>query len=381
MRISDIDITTSSDSCELTATVNWEQRPTEPFALHVRTGNAPPMSRDQAGNALLCALFPIAFHDREARLAVDAPACPMLADNLATVLGWWNKWSKTPPLDMKIECRGAEVVSPPRIPATAFLSGGVDSFHMLFRNRKLHARGTPAAIETAIIVHGFDVGRRKRDAENALFERVHSRIGRIAADDGIKLTSVSTNLRHMKHTPGYWFDRFFGAACIAMGHAIVPGFGYLQFAGTHDIENLSPIGSNPAVDVQFSSQRLQVMHEGIRFSRLDKVRELLEWPLALDNLRVCAQEGREQINCGVCEKCLRTRLELLAAGRPETQSLGPSEFDPSLLDPIEIANDYQAACYRDAARALAGGPNDILSKAAFERVRLFEASNVNLPGS
>ena len=35
-------------------------------------------------------------------------------------------------------------------------------------------------------------------------------------------------------------------------------------------------------------------------------------------------------NCGRCEKCLRTRLELLAVGIEETTALGPS------LTPIEL---------------------------------------------
>jgi hypothetical protein len=90
------------------------------------------------------------------------------------------------------------------------------------------------------------------------------------------------------------------------------------------------MGSHPAVDALFSSQRVTLIHEGARFSRVDKVRELASWPTALETLRVCPANVGDQANCGLCEKCLGTRLELLAAGVEETAAFGPS------LTPVEL---------------------------------------------
>jgi hypothetical protein len=50
----------------------------------------------------------------------------------------------------------------------------------------------------------------------------------------------------------------------------------------------------------------------------------------LATLRVCPANVPGKVNCGICEKCLGTRLELLAAGVEETEALGPS------LTPIEL---------------------------------------------
>ena len=91
-----------------------------------------------------------------------------------------------------------------------------------------------------------------------------------------------------------------------------------------------PVGSHPAVDGLFSSQRIAIIHDGARFTRLDKVRDLASWPTALAVLRVCPESAETEANCGRCEKCLRTRLELLAAGVEETAALGPS------LTPIDL---------------------------------------------
>ncbi len=79
---------------------------------------------------------------------------------------------------------------------------------------------------------------------------------------------------------------------------------------------------------------------------------MINWPEATDNLRVCARPGRHEYNCGRCEKCLRTRLELLVSGCESSAAFGETRFDPDFLEGIEIGNDYQAACYADILDAL-----------------------------
>ena len=75
--------------------------------------------------------------------------------------------------------------------------------------------------------------------------------------------------------------------------------------------------------VAFRPHRV-LIHDGARHARFQKVRELASWPTALAALRVCPGNPGNELNCGVCEKCLRTRLELLAAGVEETATLGAS---------------------------------------------------------
>ena len=81
--------------------------------------------------------------------------------------------------------------------------------------------------------------------------------------------------------------------------------------------NLSPWGSHPLVEPSFTTQLCRVHYDELMFSRLDKVRLLLDWPAALAGMRVCNETraySAERLNCGVCEKCMRTRLALLALG-------------------------------------------------------------------
>jgi len=215
----------------------------------------------------------------------------------------------------------------------AFVSGGVDGLHMLMCNHRLYRRGDPAYIRDALFIHGFDIGKRARDAEEERFRIALRHLEPLAAEAGIRLISCRTNLRHLPSKPDFWYHRHNGAALAAVGHAAILVGGFLFIGASHDIANPVPIGSHPAVDGLFSSQRVTVIHDGARHARLEKVCELASWPAALNALRVCPANPGNRLNCGVCEKCLRTRLELLVAGVEETPALGPS------LTPIDLWNN------------------------------------------
>ena len=49
-------------------------------------------------------------------------------------------------------------------------------------------------------------------------------------------------------------------------------------------------------------------------SRLAGMLSAAESPLAHRYMRVCWRHTHQDLNCGACEKCLRTQLEFLAAG-------------------------------------------------------------------
>jgi len=72
---------------------------------------------------------------------------------------------------------------------------------------------------------------------------------------------------------------------------------------------------------------IQNHHDGERFSRVERVKLIANWPTALASLRVCLGETKEfedgQLNCGSCPKCLRTKLELMCAGKLEEASTMP----------------------------------------------------------
>jgi hypothetical protein len=243
---------------------------------------------------------------------------------------------------------------------------------MLMQNRRLYRPDDPAYISEALFIHGFDIGKRARDPENGRYRAALARLEPVAAETGLHLVACRTNLRHLPSKDGFWANRHNGAALASVGHAALRGPAFLFIGGTYHVATPVPVGSHPTVDGLFSSQRLTIIHDGSRFCRLEKVRDLAAWPTALAALRVCPESRGGRANCGRCEKCLRTRLELLVAGVEETAALGPS------LTPIELWDEavpapinHRAVRYDDLLPLLRARGLDALCRVLEKKIEAY----------
>ena len=377
MIIRDIAVKVTGDARVTSATIAWEDQnfPGQGLFFEVRDGDSDDTHEgdESCANAFLAACFPLAAVHGESRVRIEGQVCPMLVEGLYTAHAWWTSWGGMPAAAPEIEtaARGRRRVSPasPRR-AVGFLSGGVDGLHMLMRNRHLYREDDPAYIREALVIHGFDIGKRARDSETERYRMVLRRLAPVAAEVGLRLIPCRTNLRHLPSKPDFWASRHNGAALAAVGHAATLGPAILFIGGTHHVTNPFPMGTHFAVDGHFSSQRVTIMHEGSRYFRIDKVRDLASWPAALAALRVCHEAQGIQANCGRCEKCLRTRLELLVAGVEETAAFGPS------LTPIELWDEAvtdivppRAVQYEDLLAPLKARGLDALCRLLEEKIR------------
>ena len=129
----------------------------------------------------------------------------MLVEGLYTAHAWWTSWG-APSAMPSIETSGRGVrrgfIGDRR--AVAFLSGGVDSLHMLMRNHRLYRPEDPAYIRDALFIHGFDIGKRARDPEDERFRAALQHLQPVAAEAGLRLISCRTNLRHLPSKPDFW---------------------------------------------------------------------------------------------------------------------------------------------------------------------------------
>jgi hypothetical protein len=138
-------------------------------------------------------------------------------------------------------------------------------------------------------------------------------------------------------------------------------------------------GTHPSLDPRFSTERTRILHYGDA-SRIQKIERIAESQAALDTIRVCRYDRMEtDLNCGRCEKCLRTMVGLHAVGALERcpafdaplevsalasvnkmttvrhtwlelqNALGESEFDRRLADAVRMAifrHDLRFAAHR-----------------------------------
>jgi len=368
--------TAVADTRIISATVEWEDRPypEQVLEFEINDGEILEELAEPCADAFLAACFPLAALHGEARVRIEEKPCPMLVEGLRTAHAWWASWggmhSRPPTIETPAPGRCRTLTAARR--AVSCLSGGVDGLHTLMHNRRLYRKGDPAYIREALFIHGFDIGKRPRDPENERFRTALGCLEPVAAEAGVRLIPCRTNLRHLPSKPGFWANRHNGAALAAVGHAATLGPAYLFVGGTYHVSNPVPVGSHPAVDGLFSSQRLTVIHDGSRFSRLEKVRDLASWPTALSALRVCPGNAGDQPNCGRCEKCLRTRLELLAAGVEETAAFGPSLTAVELWDkavPQPIGD--RAIRYEDLLPPLRARGLDALCQVLEEKIAAY----------
>ena len=374
MIIRDLTATAAASGRAYGASILWEESGHPEKQLRFLIEDGAPDAGEPPADAFLAACYPLACVHGEKRLRIEAEPCPMLVEGLYTVHAWWESWGGMPGAAPRIETphRPTQRAAERRRRGVAFLSGGVDSLHLLLRNRRCYREDDPAYLRDALFIHGFDIGKRRREPEEARFRAAFRRLAAVAAETGLRLLACRTDLRQLPTKPDFWTHRHNVGALAAVGHAAAQGPAFLFVAGGYHVEHPIPMGTHPAVDGLYSSQRVTVVHDGARFRRLDKIRELASWPTALAALRVCPAASGEEMNCRVCEKCLSTRLELLAAGVEETPALGPSYTPLELWEAaVPVPLGHRALRYQDLLEPLRARGCEALARMLEEKIAIY----------
>jgi hypothetical protein len=196
---------------------------------------------------------------------------------------------------------------PPIHRAVAAFSAGVDSTFSLLRHKKGLAGRATRNIQSAVMVHGFDVPLESE----AGFQNLRRHGEAITSSLGIDLFVIRTNWREI----GLDYRMTFGTGLAAVLH---------QFSGSHDVglmateesyENCDLIwGSNFFNDKFFSSSTFGIESDGGAQDRIQRVRLIGSYPGLSGHLRVCWAGPRTGENCGDCPKCVLTMLDFLVAG-------------------------------------------------------------------
>jgi hypothetical protein len=222
----------------------------------------------------------------------------------------------------------------------------------------------PGRVKDCLFVHGFDIGGVvERGMKYHVFDRALTAMSAITDSAGVTLVPVYTNIRHLCDDRDLWLDKFFGAVLAAAAHAFSSRLDLVYIAASYDIPNLGPCGSHPLLDPEYSSFDLKIKHRDPALSRLEKIQLLADWPQALKNLRVCLANVKDLLNCGKCEKCVRTMLGLEAVGvLDKTGAFAQNTVEPELLTKFRITIRHREPFYRELLQPLAArGRNDLVS--------------------
>ncbi len=247
-----------------------------------------------------------------APLSVDRASQRLLESvaRIQEILHCWDQGLRK--VDVSAKAHPSAHGSDPRV--GAFFSGGVDSFYTALTHRE--------EITDLIFVHGFDFSL----AHTAVRRRA-ARAARDVADElGMNLVEVETDYR--THLDRYLDWRLLHGPALAVVALLLQGRLQKVFvAASHTYHHLIPMGSHPLLDPLWSTERLEIVHDGADVDRPRKVAILAESDVAMRHLRVCWQNDEAGYNCGRCVKCLQTMVSLRLAGALDRCSTFPSELD------------------------------------------------------
>ncbi len=256
-----------------------------------------------AGNAVFTAALVPAMRVG-GTLRVHDTVSPRLQSSAAAIqniIRNWDRRFQRVAIETNERTDGVGTTPVPRGVA-CFFSGGVDSFYSLLTHRE--------EISHIIFVHGFDVAL---DNE-ALRLKVTRAIRQVAHELGTPLIEVTTNLRTFSDRYAPWDYTYHGAALSSVAHLLATRFRKVYIAASVAYSGLFPWGSHPLLDPLWSSEDLEIVHDGCEATRLEKVLAIAKCETAVKWLRVCWENRDGQYNCGRCQKCLRTMASLRLAG-------------------------------------------------------------------
>ena len=352
MIIKDLRVIDSEKRVRVAATVEWEDcgRPVQKVYFETEKRFAENISCNPHAFLVGCLMPAMRYGER--RIFLDAEICPYLLTNLEVAMGFIRKWSRGKRDIVRIETKRLSNLPNKKRNATAglFLSGGIDSLATLRTNRLNYPDEHPYSIKKCLFVYGFDIGA-SNGMQYGLFDRLTTVLSDVARDAHVELIPVYSNIKELCDESRFWINEFHGAALAAVAHAFVSGLSLVYISSTYDIQHLAPWGSHPLLDTAYGSCDLRIEHVGITLSRLAKVQLVADWEVAFQNIMVCTRPmkiAEGMLNCGTCEKCIRTMTELTAIGAlAKTNAFIENDISSKLLSTAAITSKYQVSCYRD----------------------------------
>lgn len=315
MRVEDITIIKENDKSRIEASVIWEDTDKKPLKLYFETDTLNEIEIVPDSNSfLLACLFP-AMSLNEKRLKISGNGCPVLLENAMAACKILKMWYSDSGNIPEIEFTKGFKVKKSKLNRTAsFLSCGIDSLALLYSNKIKLPENHPLSIKYTISIHyeGND-GITEKEEKNQESNRKKA-ILNVCRDVNVTPIIIKTNI--FKLSDGWFFtDKWHGATMCSVAYLLNRYFNRVYIASSFTVPFLVPWGSHPLLDPYFSSAYLDVVHQGIQMTRLEKIKLVSEWPVGLQNIIVCQGQDSGENNCGTCRKCIGVMTALEACGK------------------------------------------------------------------
>lgn len=283
-------VQTSGDGSSLS--VEFETRESRQ-TVSFKSNGAP--LRDNTEAFIALALLPAM--KRRADILARGTISPIFLWGIETIQEVFHEWkpSYTPTAVRGIQTAWEE--RPPDGRVGVFFSGGLDSFYTFLKRKD--------EITDLIFIHGFDLNLNDHAGRAQALEMVK----RAGDHFGVRVLEIETDVRAFLESYVFW-GLSHGAALAGIGHLLSPEFKRIYIPGAGIYASLIPWGVHPLLDSFWSSEALDFVSDGYEAARVKKAALLAVHEIALQNLRVCLRNPGSAVNCGECEKCVRTMVDL-----------------------------------------------------------------------
>jgi hypothetical protein len=335
MKIRNLRLEKSPSRIKACATFNWEEADRPEFEMFFETDIRFESAFELNPHAFLLAGIYPAMCLGEKRIHIEGAICPDLKEGLNVAAGWISHWYEGHRPEIRIETADSfrtRTYFGPRQRAQ-MISCGIDSLFTLRKNRQNYPADHPGFIRAGLFIYGFDMGNTEETygSQGPVYERVRSVLAEITDELNLDIIPVYTNTRHL--LVDRWMFKYQGhsAALAAAAHCFSPRFDSVLIPSSGTYFNLQPWGSHPLLDPQYSSADMRIVYDGLQYSRLDKVREIVQWETAMKHLRVCYLNEETSGNCATCPKCVNAMAGLLVAGGLDRAQSFPQKNLPASL--------------------------------------------------
>lgn len=232
-------------------------------------------------------------------------------------------------------------------------TGGVDSFFTLWSHLPQNEAYAGNGVDCALFVHGMDIGLESAET----FELCRAAYGEMVARRGIRLLTARTNVRAFD-VGGDWSPAVY-AALTGIGHLMGGGLArfYLSPGGAYD--DYLDVTISVLQKALLSSETLEVIADGARFNRIEKIKVLAEVPETYGLLRVCFTEPNGLQNCCKCDKCLDTMALLEMLGALPRYKTFPLPLNRARLRGTNAPSDFRSLPFSILKVAVARGRYDL----------------------
>jgi len=339
MIISQLSQTKDETFAQISARVQFEESNQPEKIIFIKTPHATGDKLSLNPHAFLVGCLIPAMHFHEKRIKMDEKICPTLLEGLGIAMAITQVWTQGDYTPLKLETGVLDhALFSDNRHAGMVMSGGMDSLAALRLNRLRYPASHPGSIKEGLFIHGFDIGGVvERGMKYHVYDRAVTAITRITDDADVELVPVYTNIRHLCDNRVLWLENFFGAVLASISHAFAKVLHMVYIGSCYDVSYLHPNASHPLRDPEYSSHDMRIRHRDHDQSRLDKIKIVAGWEVALNNFRVCLANVPDRLNCGVCEKCVRTMIELLAIGAlDKTAAFVENDVTPDMIAKYDI---------------------------------------------